>query len=82
MDFDPCLDKLHPAVLDRTLKNLSVRNCHNCFFSLLFYVDVRPLVLPSIEEIQGYNDTVEHGDDRHGVGIPEFPFFSILFAHV
>jgi hypothetical protein len=44
-------------------------------------VNMRTVVLPGIEKIQGDDDPVEHGNDRHDSSFVEIPLFSILFAH-
>lgn len=81
VDLDPRLDKLHSTLLDATFNDLSVRYTDNCLFALVFDMDVRQVVLPCVEKIQGYDDSVEHGNDGHGVSIAGVAFFSILFAH-
>ena len=81
MDLDPCLDQFHAVFLNTALDDLTIWNPDNRLFTLILDVDMRTVVLPCVEELQGYDNSVEHGNDGHDGSFVEIPVFSILFAH-
>lgn len=75
VDFDPRLNQFHSAFLDAAFDDSAFGNSDNRLFTLLFNVDMWTVVFPGVEKIQGYDNPVEHGNDRHDVSILEIPFF-------